>query len=137
MLARISPNVASGNSWFVFPGPLALFLLTCRSFSPLRGSVCVVLFLLFKVPEDITMGAFSFEIRKHMPELDSTKAIYLFINNTLPSQSMFTTTAICYYWEISLLFLGTLMSDIYSRYKEEDGFVYVTFSGENAFGSSS
>jgi hypothetical protein len=37
----------------------------------------------YLVPSDITVGKFVFEIRKHMT-LAPEKAIFLFVNNTLP-----------------------------------------------------
>lgn len=30
---------------------------------------------------------------------------------------------------------GALMSALYEEYKDEDGFLYMTYSGENTFGS--
>jgi len=36
---------------------------------------------------------------------------------------------------ICLLFAGAIMSAIYEDKKDEDGFLYVTYSGENTFGS--
>lgn len=69
----------------------------------------------YLVPSDITVGKFVYEIRKHM-KLSPEKAIFLFVNNTLPPT-------------------GALISTIYERYKDEDGFLYITYSGENTFGS--
>jgi len=68
----------------------------------------------YLVPSDITVGKFVYEIRKHM-KLSSEKAIFLFVNNTLPPTA-------------------ALVSTIYERYKDEDGFLYITYSGENTFG---
>eukprot|EP01102_Stenamoeba_stenopodia_P001413 TRINITY_DN1121_c0_g1_i1.p1 TRINITY_DN1121_c0_g1~~TRINITY_DN1121_c0_g1_i1.p1 ORF type:complete len:118 (-),score=28.78 TRINITY_DN1121_c0_g1_i1:195-548(-) len=68
----------------------------------------------FLVPSDITIGRFVYEIRKHM-KLSPEKAIFLFVNNILPPTSM-------------------SMAHIYERYKDEDGFLYITYSGENTFG---
>merc|ERR1712000_64771 len=70
----------------------------------------------YLVPADITVGKFVFEIRKHM-KLSPEKAIFLFVNNVLPPTA-------------------ALMSQIYDRYKDEDGFLYITYSGENTFGSA-
>ena len=68
----------------------------------------------YLVPGDITVGKFVYEIRKHM-QLPPEKAIFLFVNNVLPPTA-------------------ALMSQIYDRYKDEDGFLYITYSGENTFG---
>eukprot|EP01122_Echinamoeba_exundans_P010618 TRINITY_DN4009_c0_g1_i2.p1 TRINITY_DN4009_c0_g1~~TRINITY_DN4009_c0_g1_i2.p1 ORF type:complete len:121 (+),score=43.86 TRINITY_DN4009_c0_g1_i2:102-464(+) len=70
----------------------------------------------FLVPQDITVGKFVYEIRKHMSKLNPEKAIFLFVNDVLPPSS-------------------ALMSDIYAKYKDEDGFLYITYSGESTFGS--
>eukprot|EP00168_Porphyra_purpurea_P017102 TRINITY_DN5776_c0_g1_i1.p2 TRINITY_DN5776_c0_g1~~TRINITY_DN5776_c0_g1_i1.p2 ORF type:complete len:119 (+),score=31.67 TRINITY_DN5776_c0_g1_i1:79-435(+) len=70
----------------------------------------------YLVPADITVGKFVYEIRKHM-KLSPEKAIFLFVNNgVLPPTA-------------------ALMADIYERYKDEDGFLYITYSGENTFGA--
>jgi len=69
----------------------------------------------YLVPADITVGKFVYEIRKHM-KLSPEKAIFLFVNNTIPPTA-------------------ALMSQIYERYKNEDGFLYISYSGENSFGN--
>lgn len=69
----------------------------------------------YLVPNDITVGKFVFEIRKHMT-LAPEKAIFLFVNNTLPPT-------------------GELVATIYEKHKDEDGFLYFTYSGENTFGT--
>jgi len=68
----------------------------------------------FLVPADITVGKFVYEIRKHM-QLPPDKAIFLFVNNVLPPTA-------------------ELMSKIYKDYRDEDGFLYITYSGESTFG---
>ena len=69
----------------------------------------------FLVPADLTLGQFTFVIRKRM-ELSSEKALFLFVNNTLPTT-------------------GSLMREVYAKnYDQEDGFLYVTYCGENTFG---
>ena len=68
----------------------------------------------YLVPKDLTMGQFIFVIRKRI-KLPPEKAIYMFINNTLPPTA-------------------TFMSSLYEDHKDEDGFLYLTYSGENYFG---
>jgi len=69
----------------------------------------------FLVPADLTLGQFTFVIRKRM-ELPSERALFLFVNNTLPTT-------------------GSLIREIYGHhYDQEDGFLYVTYCGENTFG---
>jgi GABA(A) receptor-associated protein len=68
----------------------------------------------FLVPKDLTVGQFAYVIRKRI-NIPPTKAIYIFIGDTLPPTA-------------------ALMSSIYDKKKNPDGFLYVLFSGENAFG---
>ena len=69
----------------------------------------------YLVPADITVGKFVYEIRKHM-KLSPEKAIFLFVGNgVLPPTA-------------------ALVSWLYERFVDEDGFLYITYSGENSFG---
>ncbi|KAL6207123.1 PREDICTED: autophagy-related protein 8C-like isoform 1 [Fragaria vesca subsp. vesca] len=69
----------------------------------------------YLVPADLTVGQFGYVVRKRI-KLGAEKAIFTFVNNVLPPQA-------------------ALMSAIYEDNKDEDGFLYMTYSGENAFGS--
>ncbi|XP_057996607.1 autophagy-related protein 8C-like [Hevea brasiliensis] len=69
----------------------------------------------YLVPADLTVGQFVYVIRKRI-KLSAEKAIFVFVKNTLPP-----TVA--------------LMSAIYEENKDEDGFLYMSYSGENTFGS--
>lgn len=68
----------------------------------------------FLVPADLTVGQFVYVIRKRS-KLSAEKAIFVFVDNILPPT-------------------GAMMSAIYEEKKDEDGFMYVTYSGENTFG---
>ncbi|KAF3677024.1 Autophagy-related protein 8C [Capsicum annuum] len=68
----------------------------------------------YLVPADLTVGQFVYVIRKRI-KLSAEKAIFIFIDNVLPPT-------------------GAIMSAIYDEKKDEDGFLYVTYSGENTFG---
>ena len=68
----------------------------------------------FLVPSDLTCGQFVYVIRKRI-KLSPEKALFIFCNNQLPPTS-------------------ALMSSIYAEHKDNDGFLYVTYSGENSFG---
>ncbi|KAG0669111.1 ubiquitin-like protein atg8 [Maudiozyma exigua] len=68
----------------------------------------------YLVPDDLTVGQFIYVIRKRI-ELPPEKAIFIFVNDTLPPTA-------------------SLMSAIYEQYKDKDGFLYVTYAGENTFG---
>lgn len=70
----------------------------------------------YLVPSDLTLGQFIHVIRKRI-KLTSEQAIFIFVKNSMP---------IC----------GTLMSDLYSKHKDDDGFLYVVYNGENTFGTN-
>ncbi|KAB1221803.1 Autophagy-related protein 8C [Morella rubra] len=69
----------------------------------------------YLVPADLTVGQFVYVVRKRI-KLSAEKAIFVFVKNTLPPTA-------------------ALMSAIYEENKDEDGFLYMSYSGENTFGS--
>uniref|UniRef100_A0A061RNH4 Autophagy-related protein n=1 Tax=Tetraselmis sp. GSL018 TaxID=582737 RepID=A0A061RNH4_9CHLO len=71
----------------------------------------------YLVPADLTVGQFVYVIRKRI-RLSPEKAIFIFVKNVLPPTA-------------------ALMSSIYDEHKDEDGFLYITYSGENTFGAHS
>ncbi|KZO99526.1 light chain 3 [Calocera viscosa TUFC12733] len=69
----------------------------------------------FLVPSDLSVGQFHYIIRKRI-KLRAEDAIFLFVQEaTMPPTA-------------------TLMSAMYEQYKDEDGFIYVKYAGENTFG---
>ncbi|KAH7295773.1 hypothetical protein KP509_27G065300 [Ceratopteris richardii] len=70
----------------------------------------------YLVPADLTVGQFVYVIRKRI-KLNAEKAIFIFVDNVLPPTA-------------------AIMSAIYDEHKDEDGFLYVTYSGENTFGAT-
>jgi len=70
----------------------------------------------YLVPSDLTVGQFVYVIRKRI-KLEPEKAIFIFVDEVLPPTA-------------------ALMSQVYEEYKDEDDFLYVTYSGENTFGTS-
>ena len=68
----------------------------------------------FIVPHELNLAQFMFVIRKHM-KLDPTHAIFVFINNHLHP-----TTSV--------------MGELYTNQKDEDGFMYLSVFQESAFG---
>lgn len=68
----------------------------------------------FLCPDSLTLGQFIYVIRKRMV-LPPEKALFIFINNTLPLASQY-------------------MKEIYSKYRDMDGFLYITYTGESTFG---
>ena len=68
------------------------------------------------MPQDITIGQFMTIIRKRI-NLTESEAFFLFVKNSvLPSNS-------------------TTVVQIYSEHKDDDGFLYMTYCGENVFGN--
>ena len=68
----------------------------------------------YLVPTDITVGQFIYVIRKRI-DLSADQALYLFVDDTLPTTS-------------------ELMGIEYANKKDDDGFLYITYSGESTFG---
>lgn len=69
----------------------------------------------YLIPVDLTVGQFIYVIRKRI-SVPPEKAIFIFVNNTLPPTA-------------------ALMSTVYEQHKEDDGFMYMAYGGENTFGS--
>jgi GABA(A) receptor-associated protein len=70
----------------------------------------------YLVPNDLSFGEFMYIIRKRI-KVDEKQALVGFVNNVLPPTAK-------------------LMSELYSESSNEDGFLYITYSLENTFGSS-
>ncbi|XAR68101.1 hypothetical protein NMG60_11003112 [Bertholletia excelsa] len=68
----------------------------------------------YLVPADLTVGQFVYVVRKRI-KLSPEKAIFVFVKNILPPTA-------------------AMMSAIYEENKDEDGFLYMSYSGENTFG---
>jgi GABA(A) receptor-associated protein len=69
----------------------------------------------YLVPFDLTVGQFMYVIRKRI-KLAPEQGIFLFMNGYIPASSH-------------------MLNDLYCLYKDDDGFLYVTYSSENTFGS--
>ena len=71
----------------------------------------------FLVPEDLSIGQFMYVIRKRV-KLAPEVALFLMVGKagkTIPASSQ-------------------IMSNLYNEFKDEDGFLYVTYTGEATFG---
>ena len=68
----------------------------------------------YLVPLDITFGQFIYVIRKRL-RLEAEKAIFLFVKGIIPA-------------------CNATLNEYYHHYKDEDGFLYITYSSENVFG---
>mmetsp|Transcript_1424 Transcript_1424/g.1559 ORF Transcript_1424/g.1559 Transcript_1424/m.1559 type:complete len:120 (+) Transcript_1424:111-470(+) len=69
----------------------------------------------YLVPADLTCGQFVYVIRKRL-KLPAEQAIFLFVNGIIPPTA-------------------ALMTAVYEEHKDVDGFMYISYSGENTFGS--
>jgi GABA(A) receptor-associated protein len=71
----------------------------------------------YLVPCDLSIGQFLFVVRKRL-NMPQEQAIFLFVSGTIPPSS-------------------ALVADIYEDHCDQDGFLYLQYSGENTFGSQS
>ncbi len=69
----------------------------------------------YLVPSDLTVAQFLCLIRKRI-KLSNDQALFIYVNGTLPATS-------------------AMFSTIYEEHKDEDGFLYVVYTGESSFGS--
>ena len=68
----------------------------------------------YLVPKDMTISQFMFVVRKRI-QLDSTQALFFTVSNGLVAGSK-------------------IIMELYDEYKDEDGFLYITYTEENVFG---
>lgn len=68
----------------------------------------------FLVPNDITVAQFMWIVRKRI-HLSPEKALFVFVGRLMPQSSL-------------------SMGDLYATYHDDDGFLYLAYSGENTFG---
>ena len=69
----------------------------------------------FLVPMDLTVGQFLYVIRGRM-KLRADEALFVFVGGHLPPT-------------------GGSMQELYEKHRSEDGFLYLTYNGENTFGA--
>jgi len=69
----------------------------------------------FLVPQELTVGQFLHIIRKRI-QITPDKAIFIFVNNTLPT-------------------LTSLISELQNSYRDSDGFLYMVCTGETVYGN--
>lgn len=94
-----------------YPDRIPVFMLRATKIDPSFPQLSKNKFL---VPKNLTIGMFSYVVRKHLT-LPPEKALFLFVGNTL-----YTT--------------GTLMSDIYAANRSDDGALRIVYMSESAFG---
>jgi len=70
----------------------------------------------YLVPADLTVGQFVYVIRKRLT-MKKEQAIFVFVKDRI------------------LPPIAQPLSKLYQEHKDKDGFVYITYSGENTFGT--
>jgi GABA(A) receptor-associated protein len=70
----------------------------------------------YLVPMDLTVGQFAYVIRRRI-RLPPERCIFLFVNQRIPSCT-------------------EQISSLYESFRDADGFLYVSYKGENVFGGS-
>jgi GABA(A) receptor-associated protein len=70
----------------------------------------------YLVPNDLTMGQFIYVIRKRL-SLNSSLGLFLFVGE-----------------DGLLVNNAKLVSECYNQHKDDDGFLYIKYRGENTFG---
>ncbi|EOD09964.1 hypothetical protein EMIHUDRAFT_416679 [Emiliania huxleyi CCMP1516] len=81
----------------------------------------------FLVPADLTVGQFVYVIRKRIA-LKPEQAIFLFVSKG-------AWHARCSWRRRTLPPTVATCQAVYDSHKDEDGFLYMTYSGENTFGT--
>jgi GABA(A) receptor-associated protein len=69
----------------------------------------------YLVPNDLGVNQFIYIIRSRM-KLSPQKSLYIFINGSIMPHT------------------GGSITEYYHKYKDDDGFLYISYSGENTFG---
>ena len=68
----------------------------------------------FLLPVDMTISQFLIILRKKI-KISPTSAIYIFIKKNIPQGT-------------------SIIADLYHKFKDDDGFLYMSYRGENTFG---
>lgn len=71
----------------------------------------------YLVPYDISFGQLAYVIRKRL-KMAPSQALYFYVEGVIPTSSHH-------------------IQELYSRYRDPDGFLYVVYSAENTFGNAS
>jgi len=64
----------------------------------------------------MTVGQFLYMLRKRI-KLENDQALFIYVGGVLPS-------------------ISAVFSTIYEQHKDEDGFLYILYTGESSFGDS-
>ena len=86
----------------------------CEKFSPEYDPDTTLVKTKYLVKLDIPFRRFIYQVRKQLT-LSKHTALFFFINNIMPP-------------------INSLFSTLYEYHKENDGFLYITYTTENVFG---
>lgn len=84
-------------------------------------------------PQDLTVGQFVYVIRKRI-KLAPEKAIFIFVDEVLPPTAALMSAIYEEHKSVVLSILPITHTHILTH-RDEDNFLYVSYSGENTFGS--
>lgn len=81
-----------------------------------RSTITELMMCKFLVPREVTVAQFIWILRQRL-KLNADKAVYLFVQRTLPQSS-------------------AVLGELYDQCRDADGFLYAMYSGESTFGCS-
>lgn len=87
----------------------------------------------YLVPADLTVGQFVYVIRKRI-KLSPEKAIFIFVDEVLPPTAALMSSIYEEHKGMHILSVPLCPSSMLTKSPDEDGFLYITYSGENTFG---
>jgi GABA(A) receptor-associated protein len=70
----------------------------------------------YLTPHDLTVGQFLYVIRKRI-KLEPSQSLFIYVNDSIIPPTSST------------------MLSLYGKHKDEDGFLYLSYCGENTFGN--
>ena len=84
--------------------------------------------------QDLTVGQFVYVIRKRI-KLAPEKAIFIFVDEVLPPTAALMSAIYEEHKCVQLIIVAAPLTHADPYRRDEDGFLYVSYSGENTFGS--
>lgn len=86
------------------------------------------------IAQDLTVGQFVYVIRKRI-KLAPEKAIFIFVDEVLPPTAQLMSAIYEEHKCVSNVTTVPRIPESHLEIRDEDGFLYVSYSGENTFGS--
>lgn len=101
----------SHNIMYKYPDRIPVI---CERANSAKNECPVIDKIKYLIPRDLTVGQFIYIIRKRM-KIEPEKGLFLFVGSNIVSSTI-------------------MLGEVYELYKDEDHFLYVTYSFENTFG---